>query len=213
MRKLIMYPLAACLMLALAGRMASYISEVNAADEVEPQFEDNFESLDPSWGEGKGYGVKDGKFFIELQPQKYQSVLNEANVFNEIDATVLVTTNQLDDPTKGDAGLVFWGQDNDNFHALMVTIDGRFCVERLSGGKRWSWPVDWKPADAIKKGIGETNELRVVTKEHNVTVYINGTQVATFKGQHPDGPSMVGMMAESWSKEPTRYEFAQLKVK
>ena len=66
MRKHISYLLAASLALALLGRLLTGASAVNAADPAELQFEDNFETLDASWGEGKEYGVKDGKFFIEL---------------------------------------------------------------------------------------------------------------------------------------------------
>ena len=213
MRKAIPYLFATCAVAAFATLARSDEPAAGASAAGEVQFEDNFEALDSAWGQAPEYGVKDGKFFIELEPGKARWVLNEANLFNEIDATVLVAINKLDDPTKGDAGLIFWAQGYSNFHALMVTVDGRFRVERYSSGKYWTNPLEYAASDALKKGLGETNELRVVTKEHNVTIYINGIQAASFKGQPPDGPSMIGLAADSWSAEPSRYEFAQLKVK
>lgn len=193
---------------ALTGAFAA-----RAADEREVQFEDNFESLDPGWGEGStSYGVKDGKFYFELEPQTWQTTLNQANVFTEIDAAVSVTIAKCDTPDNGAAGLVFWAQDYANYYALLVGGDGRFGVVRHASGNRLLMAVPWKVNDAVKKGIGETNELRVVTKDHVATLYINGTQVATFKGQHPQGGELIGFMAESWSKEGTRFEFAKLKV-
>lgn len=192
----------------LAGAAAA-----RAADEGEVQFEDNFESLDPGWGEGStSYGAKDGKFYFELEPQTWQTTLNQANVFTEIDAAVSVTIAKCDTPDNGAAELVFWAQDYANYYALLVGGDGRFGVVRHASGNRLLMAVPWKVNDAVKKGIGETNELRVVTKDHVATLYINGTQVATFKGQHPQGGELIGFMAESWSKEGTRFEFAKLKV-
>lgn len=213
MRKFIPFPFAALLAMAFAGRTLTVVRAVNAADEAEPQFQDDFETLDASWGEGKGYGVKDGKFFIELQPDTWELVLNQSNVFTEVDATIQLTITQLDNPDNGAAGLMFWAADYSNFYALQVDTGGRFFVGRYTAGKRWMSAVPWKPHDAIKKGVGETNELRVVTKEHTATLYINGVEVASFKGQHPEGGQSVGMMAQNWSKEPSRYEFAHLKVR
>jgi len=216
MRKFIPFTFAACLAMALVGRTVTGVRSVRAADEGaaagEIQFEDNFETLDASWGEAKGYGVQDGKFFIALEPNTWQTVLNQSNVFTEVDATIQLAITKLDNPDNGAAGLAFWAADYSNYYALLIDTGGRFSVGRYAGGKRWMSAVPWKAHDAIKKGEGETNELRVVTKDHNATLFINGVEVGTFKGQHPEGGQTVGMVAESWSKEPTRYEFAHLKV-
>lgn len=211
MRKLILYPLAACLMLALAGRMASYVSEVNAADEVEPQFEDNFETLDPSWGEAENLGVQDGKFYIELSADHWRTALNQSNVFVEIDATATVTFVKLDNPQNGLAGLCFWATDYDNYYEFLIDMDGRYLVLRRAKN-RWLTIVGRKPHDAIKKGLGEENELRVVTNGHTAALYVNGVQLTTFKGQPPAGGGMIGFNADNFSKQPARFEFARLKV-
>jgi len=212
MRKMIPCVVVACLAAALVGRLLTGSKAVAAAEEGEAQFEDNFENLDAGWGEASGYGVEDGKFYIALEPQTWQTVLNQANVFKEMDATALVTIAKCDDPTDGAAGLVFWAEDYANYYAFVLSGDGRFAVLRHAAGNRLLSAVPWKASNAIKKGVGETNEIRIVTKEHMATLFVNGTEVATFKGQHPEGGGLVGFMSESWSKEPTRFEFAQLKV-
>jgi hypothetical protein len=213
MKKFIPSMVAAVLLAAFISNAWTGSSAAGAADDDNVEFEDNFESLDPGWGEGSSsYGVKDGKFFIALEPQTWTTALNQANVFKELDVTALVTMAKCDDPTLGAGGLVFWAEDYANYYAMLVAGDGRVAVMRHAAGNRLLQAVPWKASEVIKRGVGETNELRVVTKGHVATLYINGSQVATFKGQHPEGGGLVGFMAESWSKEKTRWEFAQLKV-
>lgn len=213
MRKNIAYLFAASLALALVGRLFSDTNAVHAADPADLQFEDNFETLDASWGEGKEYGVKDGKFFIELAPDSALTVLNQANVFEEIDATILLTIVKVDPPEYGAAGLVFWAKDYSDYYKFMIDAAGEYHVTRLVGN-RWASIIDWKPNDAIKKGLGQTNELRVVTEEHTATLYVNGVQLIHFKGQHPEGGQLIGFNADSSeSKDASRYEFAELKVR
>ena len=214
MRKFIPFAFTAFLAMAFAGRILTEVRAVNAAGESEPQFQDDFETLDAAWGEAKGCGVKDGKFFIELEPEAWQDAINQSNVFTEIDATVQMAVVKMDKENlqNGAAGLIFWGTDYGNFYAFIIDASGRYHVARYTAGKRWLAAVDWKSSDAIKKGEGETNELRVVTKEHTATIYVNGVELASFRGQHPEGGQTVGLIAESWSKDTTRYEFAHLKV-
>lgn len=212
MRKLIQYSLAACLTLALVVRMSTFASVVSAADEGEPQFEDNFESLDPSWGEAEDYGVADGKFFIVTKPDSWRTVLNLSNVFNEIDAAVSVACVRLEDAKEASAGLAFWAKDYSSYYAFAVGIDGRYTVARFAEN-RWLTVIDRKPHDAIKKGLGQANDLRVVTNGRTAALYVNGVQVTTFKGQPPAGGGAIGLMADSYSAKPARFEFAGLRVK
>lgn len=215
MRTFIPFAFPAFVAVVVASGTLTGLRVVSAADEAEPQFQDDFESLDPSWGEAKGCGVKDGRFFIELEPEAWQYVINQSNVFSEIDATVQVTISKTDKGNleNGAGGIIFWATDFGNFYSFIFDASGRFHVGRYTAGKRWLSSVDWQSSDAIKKGEGETNELRVVTKEHRATLYINGVEVSSFKGQHPDGGQTVGLIGESWTKEPTRFEFAHLLVK
>lgn len=211
MSKKFAYLCAASLLLAATGPACLHMRAARAADEGPPQFEETFETLDASWGEGETYGVKDGKFFIDLQPDYWQCVLNQTNVFKEVDARVEVTIVKLDDPDKGGAGLVFWAQDYSSYYAFMIDTGGRYHVGRYAE-QRWRSAVDWKAHDAIKKGEGQTNELRVVTKDRLATLYVNGVQVASFKGQPPEGGQALGLLGDSASTEPTRFEFDNLKV-
>ena len=138
-------------------------------------------------------------------------MLNLSNVFSEIDATVSVTFTKLDDAKEVSAGLAFWATDYSSYYAFAVDIDGRYSVARFAEN-RWLTVIDWKLHDAIKKGLGQTNDLRVITNGHTATLFVNGVQITTFKGQHPQGGGAIGLMADSYSKQPARFEFARLRV-
>jgi hypothetical protein len=75
-------------------------------------------------------------------------------------------------------------------------------------------PVPWRESASIKKGLGQTNELRVVTKGAQATVFINDTQVVSFNGQPPQGGGFIGMIAFSPEKATNKnvWEFSDLKV-
>ena len=49
-------------------------------------YEDNFTNLDPSWGiPGERLSVQDGKLTLKPAPDTTQSILNQANVFDDAD--------------------------------------------------------------------------------------------------------------------------------
>ncbi len=70
MKKFVPSMVAASLLAALISYAWTGLSAAGAAEDDNVEFEDNFESLDPGWGEGSSsYGVKEGKVFIALEPQ------------------------------------------------------------------------------------------------------------------------------------------------
>ena len=93
-------------------------------------------------------------------------------------------------------GLMFWGKDYSDFYGLDISADGRFQVfRRFNNG--WLYPIAWQDNPAIKKGVGQVNRLRVVTRGSQATAYINDGQVATFPGKPPAGGGCVGLYGES----------------
>jgi len=173
--------------------------------------EDNFASLDPGWGTlDENWKVQAGKLIITAAPNEGYQVLNNSNVFDDADITVNVMQAEGGDSSRA-GGLVFWGKDYDNYYLLAVTTDGSAAISRCVG-KRWLYPMPYKPNDAVKKGFGESNTLRVVTKGHQAFAYINDKQVAKIKGQPPDGGGQVGMFGESGEKLRNIWQFSDFKV-
>jgi glucose/mannose transport system substrate-binding protein len=173
-------------------------------------YQDNFANLDQSWGTpSERLSVKDGKLTLKPAPNTAQSILNQSNVFDDADIRVEVTMPAGDANVPG--GLIFWAKDQSNFYCLCIDAAGYFKISRYVTD-RWLQPVGWIENEAINKGIGQVNRLRVVTKGHQATAYINDKQVATFNGQPPQGGGCIGVSGGSPENAQNIWQFANLQV-
>ena len=132
----------------------------------------------------------------------------------DLDACVTVAmpaTTQ--DASRTYAGMLFWLTDKDNFYEVVVAPNGLFTVARKVRGKLApTAPVQWTKASALKLGAGEKNTLRLTLEGQMVTLRINGTEVARFRGQPPEEPSHVGLVAASAPGTTDTWQLSDLKV-
>src|ERR1700730_16742412 len=173
-------------------------------------YQDNFANLDPSWGTpSERLSVEDGKLTLKPAPDTTQSILNQANVFDDADIRVEVILPAGDASVPG--GLIFWAKDHSNFYCLCIDAAGYFKISRYVTD-RWLQPVGWIENEAIDKGIGRVNKLRVVTKGRQATAYINDKQVTTFSGQPPLGGGCIGVSGGSAENLQNTWQFTNLQV-
>jgi hypothetical protein len=175
-------------------------------------FEDKFTSLDPAWGSPSAIvNVKDGKLVITPEKNTTQTILNQANVLpNDVEASYSLSFIKATAPTWG-SGLVFWAKDYDEYYAVLINAQGWFGVQRHVAN-RYLLPVAWRESDAIKKGDGAENQVKVVTKGKQATVFINGKEVVTLGGQPPEGGSLIGFKAASGPEGVNTVAFSNLIV-
>jgi hypothetical protein len=189
----------------------AFASAALCADDPAVLFSDDFSTFDPAWGNTGDSRIQIGGNKMVLQPAAHTSYdpLYQGNLFNDVDIRVKVaqTKGAMDEP----GGIAFWASDNSNFYAAEIESEGQVAVHRLTNSK-WLNPVGWRPSDAVKKGIGQVNELRVVTKGKTATFYVNDKEVVTFKGFPPDGGSLVGLHGESNDSAYT-WEFTDFVVR
>jgi hypothetical protein len=197
--------------LLAAVALLSSLRSVGAFSAPEMLYEDNFERFDPGWGEASELvSVKDGKMVIRPKLGTSQAVQHQGIVVE--DGVISVALKVVkDDGRIQAAGLIFWGADYQNYYVVDITPDGRYAVTRWLKG-RWLYPVSYRKSDAIRKDYNQDNEIRVMTKGSLASVYINGTEVTTLRGQPPKGGGLIGLYAESGLGEPTHAEFVHLKV-
>ncbi|MEE8579501.1 MAG: hypothetical protein V3S78_06065, partial [Hyphomicrobium sp.] len=111
------------------------------------------------------------------------------------------------------AGLLFWLEDKNNFYEAVISPNGLFTVARKIRGKLVeAAPVPWTKSDALKLAPGEKNTLRVTLEGQMVVVRINDSEVARFRGQPPDGPSNIGLVAASSPDVSNTWHLSELKV-
>ena len=175
-------------------------------------FEDKFTSLDPSWGApGPVMNVKDGKLIITPEKNTSQTILNQANVFpNDAEASFALTYIKAPAPTWG-SGLVFWAKDYNEYYAILINAEGWFAVQRYVSG-RYLLPVAWRESDAIKKGEGAENQVKVVTKGNQATVIVNGKEVISLSGQPPQGGALVGFKVASGPEGANSVAFSNFQL-
>jgi hypothetical protein len=127
-------------------------------------FEDKFATLDPSWGAPSQWiSVKDGKLTINGEKNVADNWLNQAAILpNDMDANVTLAFVKTGSPDYG-SGLLFWAKDYNGWYSALINANGWFAVQRRVGD-RFLMPVDWRKSDAVKKGEGVENQIRVVTK-------------------------------------------------
>jgi TPR repeat protein len=173
-------------------------------------YEDDFSRLDPSWGIfGDILSVKDGKLVLKPALNTTQSVLNLFKIFNDADIQVEVALASGAPIVEG--GLTFWAKDYADFFCLFIDANGSFEISHFVGG-RWLIPVGWTKSEAINRGVGKVNKLRVVTKGAQMTAFINDKQVATMTGQSPLGGGCVGISGSSDLDRQSTWQFSNLRV-
>ncbi len=97
----------------------------------------------------------------------------------------------------GDVGLWFWGKDAQNFFTATISLDGNAAVDRLVNGI-WQSVVPPAPSPAIRTAAGATNEIELVVSGNSATFFVNGSRIADFHGQAPQGGGGApGIYAES----------------
>ena len=171
---------------------------------------DDFSTLDPAWGEpDEVESVRGGKLMVNLQPHLKHHNFYQGSLFENADIRMQVA--QIAGGNDRPAGIVFWAANHKNYYAALLLSDGTFFVARRVNDK-WLNPLSSKVRDEVLKGLGQTNQLRLVTSGKSATVYVNDKQVATLKGFPPQGGSMIGVHAESGT-EPTVWAFSELSVR
>ena len=117
-------------------------------------FQDSFERLQPTWGqEGDGFRVADGQLEVTPAADSYFWAANTANLYDDIDMCVTMTTVAAADPIDAKAGLIFWYSDVNNFYVFELAPNGMASVWRRQRGK-WLEQVAWREADGANKGDG-----------------------------------------------------------
>ena len=119
-----------------------------ACDTKNASFQDTFEILDPSWGEGTDLKVENGQILVAPGAQYYRWVPSSAGIYEDVDVCVTAKTVAAVNPLKTMAGIVFWYQDNQKSLCLRVCRQRQCrglspaarqvdCAGRLAAG---TWP-------------------------------------------------------------------------
>jgi hypothetical protein len=173
-------------------------------------FEDDFSFADPAWGNYDGTTIGNGQMTIQIEPGLGYTLLNQASLYQDFDMCIDVVQHNTD-PSTAWASLLFWGVDYQNFYALDVAGNGYVKVSRLQNN-RWLSPVDWILAEGAVNPGEEVNHLRVRAIGNVAQVFVNGQQVAQFRGQPPEGGGLIGVYGLAPAGAGASYDFTNLRI-
>jgi TIR domain len=173
-------------------------------------FQDTFAKPNPEWSDAQ---YADGQLLLIPKAHETKSLLYRTLVFKN--ATLCLTVKSPPEITDleggSSAGLLFWASDYQNFYYAAIFPNGTFLVYRLFNNA-WATIIPRTMSDTIKKGIGAVNELQVVLSNNNGSLYINGIQVQTFRGQPPKEGGAVGVFAQSGGEQQSAWRFFNITV-
>jgi hypothetical protein len=197
---------------ALALTVALVLLAVTGSLAAKVLFEDQFTSFDPAWGvSGQRIHIDDGKLIINGEPDLAFNYLNQTGVLpNDMEASFTMSFIKAEEPAYG-SGLLFWARDYGAWYGLLINPNGWVAVQRFDGG-HFNMPVPWRESDAIAKGEGRVNQVKVATIGNEATVFINGEKVISFTGYPPRDGSLIGFRAASGPDGSNSVAFSDLRV-
>jgi hypothetical protein len=180
-------------------------------------FEDKFQEEDAAWdlSESEGASVTIGNGRLEIKPNGGWSrmVLYGGAAFREGDLCVDYIMPQTKDPAV--AGVLFWAANYGSLFGLLVNTVGEAKIMRRQLNKDnkidTTAPVDWTPAPAVKKGAGQTNQLRVVLKGNSASTFINDRPFKNIKGIGSFG-AQIGLFGWAEQSQPTAWQFTNVTI-
>jgi hypothetical protein len=169
----------------------------------------------------QGWGEPDAQFQLQgaaavftAQAGTQTARWNAGSKLDNLDACVTIAMPAATaDASRSYAGMLFWVTDKDNFYEAVISPNGMFTIARKVAGRIVPTPpVNWLQAAALKLGPSERNTLRVTIEGQNVVVRINDVEVARLRGQPPDGPSHIGLVASSAPAAVDTWHMTDFKV-
>jgi hypothetical protein len=175
-------------------------------------FEDSFATLAPTWGNAdNAFFIEAGQLTIMPGYDEYYSALNTMGTYEDIDLCFNLEAIKADPQGNSFAGLIFWAIDYDNYYYIVVTAEQSIGVFRRQRGRVLP-QLRWATFDALKPGNGVVNEIRVVTLGNTATIYVNGQEYGTIKGQPPSVGQQIGVRATSPRNDRAVWGFDDIRI-
>jgi hypothetical protein len=198
----------ACLLVACATLVLPNLAYACGNGAV--QFTDDFKTPDPGWIHNDQVKIGSGAITLTPAVNKSEVAYNTTYLFSDADVCVQTKPNDFTKPEQLSGGLMFWMTDMNSFFIFNIWPNGAWRVSRRAGSRYIT--VSSGNSDAIKKCVGDLNEVEVRVSGKTGSGYVNGTKVATFNGQPPDGGGYYGVNAESEDERANIWEFHDFKI-
>lgn len=180
-------------------------------------FTDDFSSTSSGWD-----SVRDTTGMTDYDQEGYRIQVLETNtdywanpngLDSLTDVSVSVDVAKLAGPDDNDFAILCRYVDTENFYALLGSSDGFYGITKVvAGNQELIGQEELLPTDAIKQGEGVINTLRADCVGSTLTLYINGTQVASVQDT-TFASGIVGLMAGTFDTAGTDVLFDNFVVR
>lgn len=144
---------------------------------LQDDFSDTGSGWDRTTTDNGTTDYQDGGYHIFVQPEYYSLWANPGKSFTDV--RVEVDAHRLSGVDDNEYGVICRYVDTGNFYAASISSDGFYGIIRLSDGNFEYVGMDaMQTSDAINLG-SESNHIRFDCVGSSLTLYVNGTQVAT----------------------------------
>jgi hypothetical protein len=198
----------ACLLVACATLVLPDLAHACGNGAV--QFADDFKTPDPGWIHNDLAKIGSGAAILLPPVNAGLGLYNATYIFSDADVCAQIKFSDFTKPEQLSGGLMFWRTDSDSYYTFNIYPSGTWVIERKVGS-RWI-VISSGNSEAIKKGVGDVNDVEVRLSGNTSTGYVNGTKVATFNGQPPDGGGLFGLFGASENERTNTWEFRDFKI-
>jgi hypothetical protein len=174
------------------------------------QFADDFKNPDAGWIHSDNGKIGNGVITLMPAVKAYTSAYNRTYLFGDADVCAQIKIDDFAEPEQLSGGLMFWMTETNNYYVFSIYPNGGWNISRLAG-TRWI-TIGRGNSDAIKKGAGDLNEVELRLSGNTGTGYVNGTKVATFNGQPPEGGGYFGAYGASEDERANIWEFRDFRI-
>ena len=177
-------------------------------------FSDDFKVRDLGWSglaDDRAY-YADDHLVVKPPENKVWRVFYLGLIYKNITICVdLKSPIQMKAENDTAGGVSFWVTDFDNNYFARVFPDGSYSISRLVESKVIA-VVSKTKIDAVNKGPGAQNRLKIELNGLVGTLYINDVKVREFRGQPPANGSSFGLYADSEAGQRSAWGFTGIVV-
>ncbi|HNB51211.1 MAG TPA: hypothetical protein PK530_04685 [Anaerolineales bacterium] len=218
-KKLLWLPVILLFIAGLACSAGSSGTGTDTSPTADPNilFTDDFSSNSSGWDTVRDTtGMTDydqGGYRIQVLETNTDYWANPNNLSVLTDVSVSVEVKKLAGPDDNDFAILCRYVDQDNFYAFLGSSDGFYGITKVVAGEQQLIGQDsLMSTDAITQGEGVMNTLRADCVGSTLTLYINGTQIASVQDT-TFASGIVGLMAGTYDTAGTDILFDNFVVR
>jgi hypothetical protein len=176
-------------------------------------FEDDFSKKSSGWdqvtNDTGSTDYVDGTYQILVKEIQYDLWANPGKDFT--DTSVEVDGVMIGGPEDNDFGIICRYADVSNYYFGIISSDGYYAIGNVLNGDQNIFADNLEFSDAIKQGY-ESNRIRFDCVGSTLTLFVNGTQLATATDSTLTSGD-VGLMAGTFDNSGTQISFDNFVVK